>query len=152
MRAFYRSIDPSLTTKMFPNGFGMCFTDRRPPLAALQSKYSVMASLSRRACYKCGNVGHYAEVCSSSERLCYNCESHRLRLPIGSGRQSTNKLYHHRQAARYAHEPHPHRSLCELPPCHHVYSHTQSLLQAMSPTPARSHVRPKVSISTFGHS
>lgn len=32
-------------------------------------------SLSRRACYKCGNVGHYAEVCSSSERLCYNCES-----------------------------------------------------------------------------
>lgn len=31
-------------------------------------------SLSRRACYKCGNVGHYAEVCSSSERLCYNCK------------------------------------------------------------------------------
>jgi len=34
-----------------------------------------MSSLSRRACYKCGNVGHYAEVCSSAERLCYNCES-----------------------------------------------------------------------------
>lgn len=33
-------------------------------------------SLSRRACYKCGNVGHYAEVCSSSERLCYNCKSY----------------------------------------------------------------------------
>ncbi|MCJ1466539.1 hypothetical protein MMC07_005159 [Pseudocyphellaria aurata] len=33
-----------------------------------------MASLSRRACYKCGNVGHYAEVCSSPERLCYNCK------------------------------------------------------------------------------
>ena len=33
---------------------------------------SRMSSLSRRACYKCGNVGHYAEVCSSSERLCYN--------------------------------------------------------------------------------
>ncbi|RYP35408.1 hypothetical protein DL767_003815 [Monosporascus sp. MG133] len=33
-----------------------------------------MASLSRRACYKCGNVGHYAEVCSSAERLCYNCK------------------------------------------------------------------------------
>ncbi|KAM0694517.1 hypothetical protein Q7P36_004873 [Cladosporium allicinum] len=33
-----------------------------------------MSSLSRRACYKCGNVGHYAEVCSSSERLCYNCK------------------------------------------------------------------------------
>lgn len=32
-----------------------------------------MSSLSRRACYKCGNVGHYAEVCSSAERLCYNC-------------------------------------------------------------------------------
>ena len=35
---------------------------------------SKMSSLSRRACYKCGNVGHYAEVCSSSERLCYNCK------------------------------------------------------------------------------
>lgn len=33
-----------------------------------------MSSLSRRACFKCGNVGHYAEVCSSSERLCYNCK------------------------------------------------------------------------------
>jgi cellular nucleic acid-binding protein len=33
-----------------------------------------MSSLSRRACYKCGNVGHYAEVCTSSERLCYNCK------------------------------------------------------------------------------
>lgn len=49
-----------------------------------------MSSLSRRACYKCGNVGHYAgqsrrdvtaalpadeclEVCTSTERLCYNC-------------------------------------------------------------------------------
>ena len=35
---------------------------------------SKMSSLSRRACYKCGNVGHYAEVCSSLERLCYNCK------------------------------------------------------------------------------
>jgi cellular nucleic acid-binding protein len=35
---------------------------------------SKMSSLARRACYKCGNVGHYAEVCSSSERLCYNCK------------------------------------------------------------------------------
>jgi len=33
-----------------------------------------MSSLSRRACYKCGNVGHYAEVCASAERLCYNCK------------------------------------------------------------------------------
>ena len=33
-----------------------------------------MSSLSRRACYKCGNMGHYAEVCTSSERLCYNCK------------------------------------------------------------------------------
>ncbi|PHH59507.1 hypothetical protein CDD81_3147 [Ophiocordyceps australis] len=32
------------------------------------------SSLSRRACYKCGNVGHYAEVCASTERLCYNCK------------------------------------------------------------------------------
>ncbi|KAJ5054102.1 uncharacterized protein L3040_000385 [Drepanopeziza brunnea f. sp. 'multigermtubi'] len=37
-------------------------------------KLVVMSSLSRRACYKCGNVGHYAEVCSSAERLCYNCK------------------------------------------------------------------------------
>jgi cellular nucleic acid-binding protein len=45
-----------------------------------------MSSLSRRACYKCGNVGHYAEVCTSSERLCYNCkqpghESNQCPLP-----------------------------------------------------------------------
>lgn len=56
-------------------------------------------SSQRRACYKCGNVGHYAgqfkkhskvvnelhshrlEVCSSSERLCYNCESSRISGP-----------------------------------------------------------------------
>lgn len=31
-------------------------------------------SLSRRACYKCGNIGHFAEACISSERLCYNCK------------------------------------------------------------------------------
>ncbi|KAE9987151.1 hypothetical protein EG328_003619 [Venturia inaequalis] len=40
----------------------------------LQEGETRMSSLSRRACYKCGNVGHYAEVCSSSERLCYNCK------------------------------------------------------------------------------
>lgn len=39
-----------------------------------QQQQGKMSSLSRRACYKCGNVGHYAEVCSSSERLCYNCK------------------------------------------------------------------------------
>lgn len=56
-----------------------------------QQETYTMGSLSRRACYKCGNVGHYAglcrssgisaeeanahaEVCSSSERLCYNCK------------------------------------------------------------------------------
>jgi len=38
-------------------------------------------NLSRRACYKCGNVGHYAEVCSSSERLCYNCKQPGMRHP-----------------------------------------------------------------------
>ncbi|KAI1822151.1 hypothetical protein F4861DRAFT_413347 [Xylaria intraflava] len=37
-------------------------------------RLAAMSSLSRRACYKCGNVGHYAEVCSSAERLCYNCK------------------------------------------------------------------------------
>lgn len=42
-------------------------------LLADTEKNNKMSSLSRRACYKCGNVGHYAEVCSSSERLCYNC-------------------------------------------------------------------------------
>lgn len=40
----------------------------------LHEEENKMSSLSRRACYKCGNVGHYAEVCSSSERLCYNCK------------------------------------------------------------------------------
>lgn len=43
-------------------------------IAELHEEESIMSSLSRRACYKCGNVGHYAEVCSSSERLCYNCK------------------------------------------------------------------------------
>ncbi len=43
------------------------------PEAAI-SDQGVRMSSTRRACYKCGNVGHYAEVCSSSERLCYNCK------------------------------------------------------------------------------
>jgi cellular nucleic acid-binding protein len=47
-----------------------------------------MSSLSRRACYKCGNVGHYAEVCSSAERLCYNCKSFSLQ----SKKNLTNKF------------------------------------------------------------
>ncbi|KAJ4379462.1 gig suppressor [Neurospora sp. IMI 360204] len=33
-----------------------------------------MSSLSRRACYKCGELGHHAEACSSPQRLCYNCK------------------------------------------------------------------------------
>jgi Zinc knuckle len=41
---------------------------------APQEKKPNMSSLTRRACYKCGNVGHYAEMCSSTERLCYNCK------------------------------------------------------------------------------
>lgn len=44
-----------------------------------------MSSLSRRACYKCGNVGHYAEVCSSSERLCYNCKQPGKSGVVGDG-------------------------------------------------------------------
>jgi len=29
--------------------------------------------LSRKGCFKCGNLGHIAENCSSEQRLCYNC-------------------------------------------------------------------------------
>ncbi|CAO1604729.1 gig suppressor [Xanthoria calcicola] len=55
-----------------------------------------MSSLSRRACYKCGNVGHYAEVCTSTERLCYNCkqpghESNGCPLPRTT---ETKQCYH----------------------------------------------------------
>ncbi|RMZ75205.1 hypothetical protein DV738_g5600, partial [Chaetothyriales sp. CBS 135597] len=55
-----------------------------------------MSSLSRRACYKCGNVGHYAEVCTSAERLCYNCkqpghESNQCPLPRTT---ETKQCYH----------------------------------------------------------
>jgi cellular nucleic acid-binding protein len=31
-------------------------------------------SHARRACFKCGNLGHIAEDCQSGERLCYNCK------------------------------------------------------------------------------
>ncbi|RWA07353.1 hypothetical protein EKO27_g7752 [Xylaria grammica] len=60
---------------------------RRADNGILQThRLFAMSSLSRRACYKCGNVGHYAEVCSSAERLCYNCkqpghESNQCPLP-----------------------------------------------------------------------
>lgn len=50
-------------------------TVQREPTLTVASSIFRMSSLSRRACYKCGNVGHYAEVCSSAERLCYNCLS-----------------------------------------------------------------------------
>ncbi len=50
-----------------------------------------MSSLSRRACYKCGNVGHYAEVCSSAERLCYNCKQPGMIFP----RVANVSLVHH---------------------------------------------------------
>jgi hypothetical protein len=52
-----------------------------------------MSSLSRRACFKCGNIGHYAEVCSSSERLCYNC-------PHYPYQTTAHMLTQNRQAAR----------------------------------------------------
>ncbi|TFL06043.1 hypothetical protein BDV98DRAFT_246077 [Pterulicium gracile] len=29
--------------------------------------------ISRKGCFKCGNLGHIAESCSSEQRLCYNC-------------------------------------------------------------------------------
>jgi cellular nucleic acid-binding protein len=44
-------------------------------------KLIAMSSLSRRACFKCGNVGHFAEVCSSAERLCYNCKQPGMASP-----------------------------------------------------------------------
>lgn len=48
---------------------GVAFTNIRTPVTGS------MASLSRRACYKCGELGHHAENCSSPDRLCYNCKS-----------------------------------------------------------------------------
>ncbi|KAG4306168.1 hypothetical protein PORY_000156 [Pneumocystis oryctolagi] len=28
----------------------------------------------RRACYKCGDLGHFADSCTKTDRLCYNCK------------------------------------------------------------------------------
>ncbi|KIV95739.1 hypothetical protein PV10_03358 [Exophiala mesophila] len=63
---------------------------------SLLTNSAKMSSLSRRACYKCGNVGHYAEVCTSSERLCYNCkqpghESNQCPMPRTT---ETKQCYH----------------------------------------------------------
>jgi hypothetical protein len=76
-------------TRISQNTF-QCIHDSQHALteAQLSSKINNMSSLSRRACYKCGNVGHYAEVCSSSERLCYNCKQPGIHLRI------QNLVYH----------------------------------------------------------
>ncbi|KAG9554430.1 UDP-N-acetylglucosamine pyrophosphorylase, partial [Aureobasidium melanogenum] len=66
-----------ISPKISYGGEGLEFLSERTikaPAVIEQEKHLNMSSLSRRACYKCGNVGHYAEVCSSSERLCYNCK------------------------------------------------------------------------------
>ena len=57
-------------------------------LALIWGYRNRMSSLSRRACYKCGNVGHYAEVCSSSERLCYNCKQPGMNMMYEFGKIS----------------------------------------------------------------
>ncbi|KAH8989743.1 hypothetical protein EDB92DRAFT_1867478 [Lactarius akahatsu] len=30
-------------------------------------------NVSKKGCFKCGNLGHIAENCTSQDRLCYNC-------------------------------------------------------------------------------
>lgn len=45
-----------------------------PPL------YEPVLATFRRTCFKCGNLGHYADQCTATTRLCYNCKQlgHRL--------------------------------------------------------------------------
>lgn len=41
----------------------------------MSGHHRTMSSAHKRACYKCGELGHQADACSSAERLCYNCMS-----------------------------------------------------------------------------
>ena len=61
------------------------YTTKQRPNREL-AEFGEMSSLSRRACYKCGNVGHYA---GGSRRMCSGLSSLLIRL---------QKFAHHRSA------------------------------------------------------
>jgi len=65
------------------------------------------SEMSRRGCFKCGNVGHVADNCPSETRLCYNCRQVRP-LQFFFRRQSLFALIHlHSGGPRVSRLPQP---------------------------------------------
>ena len=116
VNAIFPACAPPLieTLKIFPDSLRCAAVDNSPEAQVNSREWHLtrwfqgsrntksainMSSLSRRACYKCGHVGHYAEVCTSSERLCYNCkqpghESNQCPLPRTTESECPMTIYH----------------------------------------------------------